>query len=180
MKKFKKLFLVMTIIGAISLNGGCAKETDGYTKVAMGYYQNVVDILGDCETELNNLYVMHWEGADEEFVECIPGYYYIYEIHVTYTGEPRTTMTVIIGDDNTHVYSESESTGTLGDYLDEVTYYTVLLGYNDYQDNDQYITDTKKSTSEYGIINVDKDYVEQNYEKFDVNELSDLRDYMFE
>lgn len=159
---------------------GCVKEVDGYTKVAMGYYQEIIDILGDCETELNNLYVMHWEGADDDFVEYIPGYYYIYEIYATYPGEPRTTITVIMGDDNARVYSESDSTGSFGDNLNELAYYTVMLGYGNYQEANQFIKDTGSPSTEYGIINVDKDYVEQNYDNFNVDELYDLNAYMYE
>lgn len=180
MRCSKKNMLIIILTSIIVMLSGCVKEVDGYTKVAMGYYQEIIDILGDCETELNNLYVMHWEGADDDFVEYIPGYYYIYEIYATYPGEPRTTITVIMGDDNARVYSESDSTGSFGDNLNELAYYTVMLGYGNYQEANQFIKDTGSPSTEYGIINVDKDYVEQNFEKFDTDELYDLNAYMYE
>ena len=172
--------LIIILTSIIVMLSGCVKEVDGYTKVAMGYYQEIIDILGDCETELNNLYVMHWEGTDDDFVEYIPGYYYIYEIYATYPGEPRTTITVIMGDDNARVYSESDSTGSFGDNLNELAYYTVMLGYGNYQEANQFIKDTGSPSTEYGIINVNKDYVEQNYDNFNVDELYDLNAYMYE
>ena len=55
-----------------------------------------------------------------------------------------------------------------------------MLGYSDYQDTDQYIEDIESPSTEYGIINVDKDYVEQNFKKFDTDELYDLDAYMYE
>lgn len=180
MRCSKKNMLIIILTSIIVMLSGCIKEVDGYTKVAMGYYQEIIDILGDCETELNNLYVMHWEGADDDFVEYIPGYYYIYEIYATYPGEPRTTITVIMGDDNARVYSESDSTGSFGDNLNELAYYTVMLGYGNYQEANQFIKDTGSPSTEYGIINVDKDYVEQNYDNFNVDELYDLNAYMYE
>lgn len=180
MRCSKKNMLIIILTSIIVMLSGCVKEVDGYTKVAMGYYQEIIDILGDCETELNNLYVMHWEGTDDDFVEYIPGYYYIYEIYATYPGEPRTTITVIMGDDNARVYSESDSTGSFGDNLNELAYYTVMLGYGNYQDANQFIKDTGSPSTEYGIINVDKDYVEQNYDNFNVDELYDLNAYMYE
>lgn len=180
MRCSKKNMLIIILTSIIVMLSGCIKEVDGYTKVAMGYYQEIIDILGDCETELNNLYVMHWEGADDDFVEYIPGYYYIYEIYATYPGEPRTTITVIMGDDNARVYSESDSTGSFGDNLNELAYYTVMLGYGNYQEANQFIKDTGSPSTEYGIINVDKDYVEQNFEKFNTNELYNLNAYMYE
>ena len=180
MRCSKKNMLIIILTSIIVMLNGCVKEVDGYTKVAMGYYQEIIDILGDCETELNNLYVMHWEGADDDFVEYIPGYYYIYEIYATYPGEPRTTITVIMGDDNARVYSESDSTGSFGDNLNELAYYTVMLGYGNYQEANQFIKDTGSPSTEYGIINVDKDYVEQNYDNFNVDELYDLNAYMYE
>ena len=180
MRCSKKNMLIIILTSIIVMLSGCVKEVDGYTKVAMGYYQEIIDILGDCETELNNLYVMHWEGADDDFVEYIPGYYYIYEIYATYPGEPRTTITVIMGDDNARVYSESDSTGSFGDNLNELAYYTVMLGYGNYQEANQFIKDTGSPSTEYGIINVDKDYVEQNYDNFNVDELYDLNAYMYE
>lgn len=180
MRCSKKNMLIIILTSIIVMLSGCVKEVDGYTKVAMGYYQEIIDILGDCETELNNLYVMHWEGTDDDFVEYIPGYYYIYEIYATYPGEPRTTITVIMGDDNARVYSESDSTGSFGDNLNELAYYTVMLGYGNYQEANQFIKDTGSPSTEYGIINVDKDYVEQNYDNFNVDELYDLNAYMYE
>ena len=180
MRRPKKQMLIIILTSIIVMLSGCVKEVDGYTKVAMGYYQEIIDILGDCETELNNLYVMHWEGTDDDFVEYIPGYYYIYEIYATYPGEPRTTITVIMGDDNARVYSESDSTGSFGDNLNELAYYTVMLGYGNYQEANQFIKDTGSPSTEYGIINVDKDYVEQNYDNFNVDELYDLNAYMYE
>ena len=180
MRCSKKNMLIIILTSIIVMLSGCVKEVDGYTKVAMGYYQEIIDILGDCETELNNLYVMHWEGADDDFVEYIPGYYYIYEIYATYPGEPRTTITVIMGDDNARVYSESDSTGSFGDNLNELAYYTVMLGYGNYQEANQFIKDTGSPSTEYGIINVNKDYVEQNYDNFNVDELYDLNAYMYE
>ena len=180
MRRSKKHMLIIILTFIMMMLNGCAKEVDGYTKVAMGYYQEIVDILGDCETELNDLYVMHWEGADDDYVEFIPGYYYIYEIYATYPGEPRTTITIIMGDDDARVYSESDYTGSLGDNLNQLAYYTVMLGYSDYQDADQYIEDIESPSTEYGIINVDKDYVEQNFKKFDTDELYDLDAYMYE
>lgn len=180
MRCSKKNMLIIILTSIIVMLSGCVKEVDGYTKVAMGYYQEIIDILGDCETELNNLYVMHWEGADDDFVEYIPGYYYIYEIYATYPGEPRTTITVIMGDDNARVYSESDSTGSFGDNLNELAYYTVMLGYGNYQEANQFIKDTGSPSTEYGIINVDKDYVEQNFEKFNTDELYNLNAYMYE
>ena len=180
MRRPKKQMLIIILTSIIVMLSGCVKEVDGYTKVAMGYYQEIIDILGDCETELNNLYVMHWEGADDDFVEYIPGYYYIYEIYATYPGEPRTTITVIMGDDNARVYSESDSTGSFGDNLNELAYYTVMLGYGNYQEANQFIKDTGSPSTEYGIINVNKDYVEQNYDNFNVDELYDLNAYMYE
>ena len=180
MRCSKKNMLIIILTSIIVMLNGCVKEVDGYTKVAMGYYQEIIDILGDCETELNNLYVMHWEGADDDFVEYIPGYYYIYEIYATYPGEPRTTITVIMGDDNARVYSESDSTGSFGDNLNELAYYTVMLGYGNYQEANQFIKDTGSPSTEYGIINVDKDYVEQNFEKFNTDELYNLNAYMYE
>ena len=180
MKYSKKHVLIVMLVSIMLIISGCTKEVDGYTKVATGYYQEIVDALGDCETELNNLYVMHWEGNDDDFVEYIPGYYYIYEIYATYPGEPRTTITVIMGDDNARVYSESDSTGSFGDNLNELAYYTVMLGYGNYQEANQFIKDTGSPSTEYGIINVDKDYVEQNYDNFNVDELYDLNAYMYE
>lgn len=180
MKYSKKHVLIVMLVSIMLIISGCTKEVDGYTKVATGYYQEIVDALGDCETELNNLYVMHWEGTDDDFVEYIPGYYYIYEIYATYPGEPRTTITVIMGDDNARVYSESDSTGSFGDNLNELAYYTVMLGYGNYQEANQFIKDTGSPSTEYGIINVDKDYVEQNYDNFNVDELYDLNAYMYE
>lgn len=180
MRCSKKNMLIIILTSIIVMLSGCVKEVDGYTKVAMGYYQEIIDILGDCETELNNLYVMHWEGTDDDFVEYIPGYYYIYEIYATYPGEPRTTITVIMGDDNARVYSESDSTGSFGDNLNELAYYTVMLGYGNYQEANQFIKDTGSPSTEYGIINVDKDYVEQNFEKFNTDELYNLNAYMYE
>lgn len=180
MKYSKKHVLIVMLVSIMLIVSGCTKEVDGYTKVATGYYQEIVDALGDCETELNNLYVMHWEGNDDDFVEYIPGYYYIYEIYATYPGEPRTTITVIMGDDNARIYSESDSTGSFGDNLNELAYYTVMLGYGNYQEANQFIKDTGSPSTEYGIINVDKDYVEQNYDNFNVDELYDLNAYMYE
>lgn len=180
MKYSKKHVLIVMLVSIMLIISGCTKEVDGYTKVATGYYQEIIDALGDCETELNNLYVMHWEGTDDDFVEYIPGYYYIYEIYATYPGEPRTTITVIMGDDNARVYSESNSTGSFGDNLNELAYYTVMLGYGNYQEANQFIKDTGSPSTEYGIINVDKDYVEQNYDNFNVDELYDLNAYMYE
>ena len=180
MRCSKRNMLIIILTSTIVMLSGCVKEVDGYTKVAMGYYQEIIDILGDCETELNNLYVMHWEGADDDYVEFIPGYYYIYEIYATYPGEPRTTITVIMGDDDAHVYSESDYTGSFGDNFKQLAYYTAILGYSDYQEADQFIEDTASPATEYGIINVDKDYVEQNFGNFDTNNLYDLNAYMYE
>ena len=180
MRRPKKQMLITILVFTMMILSGCTKEVNGYTKVAMGYYQEIVNVIGDGEIKLNNLYVMHWEGTDDDFVEYIPGYYYIYEIYATYPGEPRTTITVIMGDDNARVYSESDSTGSFGDNLNELAYYTVMLGYSDYQEADQFIEDTASPATEYGIINVDKDYVEQNFEKFNTDELYNLNAYMYE
>ena len=180
MKYSKKHVLIVMLASIMLIISGCTKEVDGYTKVATGYYQEIVDALGDCETELNNLYVMHWEGADDDYVEFIPGYYYIYEIYTTYPGEPRTSIAVIMGDENVRVYSESDSTGSLWDNLDKLAYYTAMQGYSNYQEADRYVKDTESPSTEYGIINVDKDYVEQNYNNFDMDEIQDLKSYMYE
>ena len=181
MKNIKTSTLLIIVLSfAILLTNGCAKQIDGYTKVSMGYYKDVVDILGDCETELNNLYVMHWEGANEEYVDFVPGYYYIYEIYATYPGEPRTTITVIMGGDDAIVYSKSETTSSFSDSINELAYYTVMLGIGEYKEVNQYIDTKNKPSSEYGLIDVDKDYVEQNYKNFDTDELYELHAYMQE
>ena len=43
MKYSKKHVLIVMLVSIMLIISGCTKEVDGYTKVATGYYQEIVD-----------------------------------------------------------------------------------------------------------------------------------------